>query len=473
MNTVRFIMAFFFFALPAIHNGALGEEVVYVVNGYTHSIPQPNWSTVMMLRGSDLEILQTVTLPAPDAHSIAVTPDGTQLWVTCPNGHHLFVIDAQTFEIIDEFDYSDTINKPMGIAISRDRGEVLVGMHQDDLVVRFDAETRKPLVPPLEAGAEGSFIIFTPDGGRFCLVDQGMSVVKLFRSADRALLRTWNLASPVGLGDAAMSPDGRYLYVANMGLHRIDRLGLRVPWTVNNYPTEGFLRPRGIDISPDGVYLFIGHYMGMDSKVTMWHLEPFWARVGSANIPANGRRVVRNKECTRIYVTEHAEDECHAYRVNCDEESIFHNATADLNTIGGYKASPIGIAVGDYTPLIDLAADKAVYRTTGSISVTANVSPLRVPCYPFVRVRMADGSTLYYQQGVGFTVSPVPYLGFAAGTIMTTEPIMGYPALSANFSGIPMGTYILEGGAVDMRRTTSASNLIYFGGVDREKLDVR
>jgi len=206
MNTVRFIMAFFFFALPAIHNGALGEEVVYVVNGYTHSIPQPNWSTVMMLRGSDLEILQTVTLPAPDAHSIAVTPDGTQLWVTCPNGHHLFVIDAQTFEIIDEFDYSDTINKPMGIAISRDRGEVLVGMHQDDLVVRFDAETRKPLVPPLEAGAEGSFIIFTPDGGRFCLVDQGMSVVKLFRSADRALLRTWNLASPVGLGDAAMSP---------------------------------------------------------------------------------------------------------------------------------------------------------------------------------------------------------------------------------------------------------------------------
>mgnify|MGYP002681856913 CR=1 FL=1 len=125
------------------------------------------------------------------------------------------------------------------------------------------------------------------------------------------------------------------------------------------------------------------------------------------------------------------------------------------------------------TPPIDLTADKAEYGTTGSISVTADVWPLTVPCYPFVRIQMADGSTLYYQRGMGFTASPVPYLGFAAGTVMTAEPIMGYPALSANFSGIPTGAYVLEGGAVDMTRTTSASNLFYFGTVDREEVTVR
>ena len=135
--------------------------------------------------------------------------------------------------------------------------------------------------------------------------------------------------------------------------------------------------------------------------------------------------------------------------------------------------TPTPAATPTPTPPIDLTADKAEYGTTGSISVTADVWPLTVPCYPFVRIQMADGSTLYYQRGMGFTASPVPYLGFAAGTVMTAEPIMGYPALSANFSGIPTGAYALEGGAVDMTRTISASNLFYFGGVDREEVTVK
>jgi hypothetical protein len=125
------------------------------------------------------------------------------------------------------------------------------------------------------------------------------------------------------------------------------------------------------------------------------------------------------------------------------------------------------------TPPIDLTADKVEYGTTGTISVTADVWPLTVPCYPFVRILMADGSTLYYQSGVGFTASPVPYLGFEAGTILTAEPIRDYLALSANFSGIATGTYYLEGGAVDMTRTVSANNLVYWGTVDREELTVR
>ena len=86
---------------------------------------------------------------------------------------------------------------------------------------------------------------------------------------------------------------------------------------------------------------------------------------------------------------------------------------------------------------------------------------------------MADGSTLYYQSGVGFTASPVPYLGFEVGTIVTSEPIRDYLVLSASFSGIATGTYYLEGGAVDMTKTVSADNLIYFGTVDRETLTVK
>lgn len=98
--------------------------------------------------------------------------------------------------------------------------------------------------------------------------------------------------------------------------------------------------------------------------------------------------------------------------------------------------------------------------------------PLTTPCYPFVRVVMPNGSTLWYESGNGFMPSPVPYLGFAAGPITTSSPILGYPALTANFSEIATGTSYLEGGAVDATQTTSASNLFYFGTVDRETLTV-
>ena len=326
------------------------EEVVYLANGYGHSMTQPEWSSVMMLRGSDLKILQTLVLPAFDAHSIAITPDRSQLWVTCPNGYHLFVIDAESFQYIESLDFSDTLSEPMGIAVTPDGEQVFVAMHQDDLLVRFDADSCAPLAPDLHADVEGSFIVFTPEGTRFCLVDQGSRKVRIFRTADRRPLYTYTLGEHGGLGDAAASPDGQYLYVSTMDHHRIDRLTLQDPWMITPLPTDGFTRPRGIDISPDGNYLFIGHYIPDAAKVTMWQLAPFWANVAQADIPSNGRRVVRNRDCTRIYVTEHAEHECRAYRVNTGEESMFLDAVADLNTIEGYRATPVGVAVGDWEP---------------------------------------------------------------------------------------------------------------------------
>ncbi|MDD5556820.1 MAG: PQQ-binding-like beta-propeller repeat protein [bacterium] len=125
------------------------------------------------------------------------------------------------------------------------------------------------------------------------------------------------------------------------------------------------------------------------------------------------------------------------------------------------------------TPPIDLTADKAEYGQADRISVTADVWPILTPCHPFVRIIMADGRTLYYERGRGFVISPTPYLGFKGGPITVLQPILGYPVLEAGFSGITPGPYFLEGGAVDMTRTTSASNLVYYGTVDREELTVQ
>lgn len=124
------------------------------------------------------------------------------------------------------------------------------------------------------------------------------------------------------------------------------------------------------------------------------------------------------------------------------------------------------------TPPIDLTAQKAEFQTTDRIWVFADVWPIATPSYPFIRIVTPDGSTLYYESGKGLASSPVPYLGFNAGAVTIDAPILGYPALDEAFRGVAAGIYILEGGAVDATKTTSADNLVYYGTVDRETLTV-
>jgi hypothetical protein len=122
---------------------------------------------------------------------------------------------------------------------------------------------------------------------------------------------------------------------------------------------------------------------------------------------------------------------------------------------------------------VDLTPNTRGFERTDRITVTADVRPIETEAYPFVRVVMAEGETLYYERGRGFSISPVPYLGFAAGPITVPSAIAGYDVLTADFSNIPEGIYRLDGGAVDAAATVSADELIYLGAIDTERLLVQ
>lgn len=123
------------------------------------------------------------------------------------------------------------------------------------------------------------------------------------------------------------------------------------------------------------------------------------------------------------------------------------------------------------TPVIDLTPNKNVFSTKDRIEVRANVQPISIKCYPFIRVILPNGRTLYYVRGKGFVRGPAGYLGNKPLTV--GKAIYNYLALAANFSALAKGTYYLEGGAVDATQTTSVNNLVYVDGVDRETLTVQ
>ena len=135
-------------------------------------------------------------------------------------------------------------------------------------------------------------------------------------------------------------------------------------------------------------------------------------------------------------------------------------------------STPSPTAPAPVTP-IDLTANKTTFRTTDQIGVTANVAVITTPCYPFVRIIQPNGQTIYFVDGGGIYPSVTPFLGVRAGPITVQTPITNIPILAMPFKGIPTGTYILEGGAVDATKTTSVTDLKYVGTVDRETLIVQ
>jgi hypothetical protein len=148
-------------------------------------------------------------------------------------------------------------------------------------------------------------------------------------------------------------------------------------------------------------------------------------------------------------------------------------------SVGGANASGVIFSYALPTPtptqipVIDLLPNKTTFSSTDRIEVNANVQTISTLCYPFVRFLMPTGQTLYYELGRGFRNSPTPYLGFQTGPVIVPVAISGYPVLNAGFTGLPAGTYYLEGGAVDATQTTSASNLVYVDGVDSNMLAVQ
>jgi len=316
------------------------EEVVYVANNYGHGL-NPDWSTVAMLRGSDLAILDTVTI-SDDAHSVAVTPDHKQLWVTCREANKITVLDAVTLEILEVLDLGIFVHKPTGIAFTPDGSRAYVTFESLGLVGIFDTETYAHLFPDINVGGDPSYIVFTPDGSKAYVVNtQGPPPqVVAIRTSDNTVVDTFNFGGHA-LQDAVVSPDGSMVYISNMDLNQIEVIRTSDDTLLAPIFTVT-AAPRGIGISPDGEYLFLGHYLVAPSVVNMFRLSDNTI-VSTVGVPSNPRRIVVRPDGSRIFVSEHNNDECYAFDVQ--GENLSFAAVADLNTEPGFQATPVGLAI--------------------------------------------------------------------------------------------------------------------------------
>ncbi len=330
------VLVLFIMAMSSI---SLASESVYVVNSFGRHSPTPQWSTVNQLSADNLSIIKTVTV-GYDAHNLAVTPDGAQIWVTARGSKNISVIDAASFKIIRDIK-GDFIATPLGIVFTPDGTRAYVACESIGQVVVFDAQTYSHLASiPVEG--RPSYLVITPNGKKVYAIGYLSAKVISIRTSDNTVVATLSFRGHK-LQDAVANANGSSIYVCNQDKNQIEVISTKDDSVLVPIPTSE-IYPRGIGISPDGSYLFVGLNSGVQGVVNMLRLSDD-SVVSSQKIGGTPRTIVVRPDGKRIFVADYDNDKCYAFDV--EGENMTSAASVNLNTFKGSRAAPIGLAVAE------------------------------------------------------------------------------------------------------------------------------
>ncbi|MDH4131642.1 MAG: hypothetical protein OEW17_01195 [Gemmatimonadota bacterium] len=185
---------------------ATGQEVSHMValtadgkTGYTANIRPGTLSRVDLTGGAEPSTLSV----GPMTEAIALTPDGTQVWLGSNTTGKVYVVASGAWRVADSL---QTSGHPYRIGFTPDGARAVITNPQADEVRVIDVRTRAPLAvitisPPAgKAGPSQPFgVAFAPDSRTVWITLRGSNAVAELDLASNAVRRYL----PVGAG-----PDG-------------------------------------------------------------------------------------------------------------------------------------------------------------------------------------------------------------------------------------------------------------------------
>jgi len=204
---------------------------------------------------------------ASPAHPIT-SPDGSRVYVTDWGASMLHVLDTASMTMIYSLAFPPGIGtNPHGLTITPD-GRYLLSAHESgDAVFRIEvgesADDAEMTVIPLTSGSERlrPFMVMPDPQGQFayapCHLTGDVRVIDIAAAQVVAVIPIGG--SPIS---EAISPDGRWLYVANWGKNAVDVIDTQ-DWslaaTISNDGREEpvFARPHAAAFTADGRHAYI------------------------------------------------------------------------------------------------------------------------------------------------------------------------------------------------------------------------
>jgi YVTN family beta-propeller protein len=205
---------------------------------------------------------------APAAPSaIAASPDGRNLFVACAAANRIAVFDLRSNQVARLLPLPDS---PSGLAVSRAGNRLYVACSAPASRICVIDPNHDTILDQIPVGHTAMAPVLSPDERRLYVCNRFNHDVSVIDLAARVEIKRIRVSrEPVA---AALTPDGRYLLVANhiysaaadgggvaAVVSVIDTVKLELCKQIKLPRGSGFLR--GIAISPDGEYAVITHLL--------------------------------------------------------------------------------------------------------------------------------------------------------------------------------------------------------------------
>lgn len=224
------------------------------------------------------------------AHYVAVSPDGRRLLVSSASTQDAYLIDARTGKKLATFAVGKT---PQGVAIGP-TGKLGIAVSAGDGTVSIIDMKSARVVKTIPVGKRPHNAIFTPDGKTAYVTLEGGGGVSVLDMQTLAKVGEFPVPGLTMPHNLVLSPDGRTLWIRGFlgKAAAVDRKTHKVLAVIPVGASHA-----GIDITPDGRYVFTGGIGGdvvdvIDAKTFKVVKQ---INVGSGphgvRVSADGRRV--------------------------------------------------------------------------------------------------------------------------------------------------------------------------------------
>ena len=141
--------------------------------------------------------------------NLALTPNGSELWVACEASSSAVIVDTASHEVVDEIAVG---GQPHDVAFHPDGKTAYITNRLDDTLSVVDVATRE-IVATVEVGDEPHGVLTDASGGRIYVLNSSQDSVSVIDA--ETLQETRRLTTSRVPWSLALSPDGEKIFVTN------------------------------------------------------------------------------------------------------------------------------------------------------------------------------------------------------------------------------------------------------------------
>jgi YVTN family beta-propeller protein len=205
--------------------------------------------------------LVKVLTSGPDPEQVALSHDGTRLFVANEDAARLTVINTADGAVVEMIKVGE---EPEGVSVHPDGTHVYVTSEGDGAVFVVDMAKSK-VVKSVKVGPRPRSVAFLPDGSRAYVPSENGGTLSLIDTKRLATVKTIKLGDGIRPMGTVMAKDGKHLYVStgrSKMVYILDTATNQVAGMIEAGP-----RPWGIGLAPDGKTIYTANGPSNDMSV--------------------------------------------------------------------------------------------------------------------------------------------------------------------------------------------------------------